>query len=94
MCPGGPDGGCSAGGATEPFPECADWLKRLRATALALFDEAAPLETDSGSAAPRIGKARRTLLFALLGYGCDGQALFSDLGLPAPESKTRTARSA
>jgi CRISPR system Cascade subunit CasA len=84
----------AARGASEPFPECADWLKLLRATALTLFDEAAPLEADSGAAAPRIGKARRTLLFALLGYGRDGQALFTDLQQSAPEAKPRKGKAA
>ena len=75
-------------GATEPHPESAAWLKLLRNTALALFDDAAPLSADSGAAAaPRIGRARRNLLFALLGYGNDGEALFNLLGQPVPETK-------
>ena len=37
----------------------------------------------SGSAPPRIGRARRTLLFALTGFGKDGVALFDMLGLSA-----------
>ena len=81
-------------GGTEPFPELSAWLVLMRRTALALFDEAAPLEADSGAAAPRIGRARRNLLFALLGYGKEGLALFSGLELPAPETKPRKARSA
>ncbi len=81
-------------GATEPFPECAEWLALLRRVALDLFDEAAPLTADSGAAAPRIGRARRQLLFALLGYGKDGTALFADLSLTPPESKPRKARAA
>ena len=86
-------------GATEPHPEQEAWLATLRRTALALFDEAAPLTAESGAAAPRIGAARRKLLFALLGYGTDGKALFTDLGQSPPESagrktvgKSRTAR--
>ncbi len=81
-------------GATDATPECLEWLKQMRTVALALFDEAAPLEADSGAAAPRIGKARRNLLFALLGYGKDGQGLFTDLELAAPEAKPRKTRSA
>lgn len=82
-------------GATEPHPECAQWLALLRRTALELFDAAAPLEADSGgSAAPRIGRARRHLLFALLGYGKEGEALFNELGQSPPETKSRKARSA
>jgi hypothetical protein len=52
------------------------------------------LRADSGAAAPRIGKARRTLLFALLGYGRDGQALFTDLQQSAPEAKPRKGKAA
>jgi CRISPR system Cascade subunit CasA len=84
----------AARGATEPYPECAAWLTLLRRAALDLFDEAAPLAADSGAAAPRIGKARRNLLFALLGYGKDGQALFSKLGQSAPETKRPKGKSA
>jgi CRISPR system Cascade subunit CasA len=87
--------GAARRGASEPYPEYPVWLALLRRTALVLFDEAAPLEADSGgTAAPRIGKARRNLLFALLGYGKEGQALFSELGQMAPETKARKARSA
>jgi CRISPR system Cascade subunit CasA len=75
--------------ATAPEDAARQWLKRLRDLALALFDEAAPLTPENGGAAPRIGKARRNLLFALLGYGKDGTALFSALDLLAPEAKTK-----
>lgn len=81
-------------GAVEPFPECATWRTMLHTLAIRLFDEAAPLTADSAAAAPRIGRARRQLLFALLGYGKDGTALFNDLNLVAPESKPRKARAA
>lgn len=65
-----------------------DWMNQLRRIALALFDEAAPLSADSGgSAAPRIGKARRFLGMALGGYTPAGQAVFVALGLPAVETK-------
>jgi len=74
---------------TDPDPEPAAWLVRLRHTALVLFDEAAPLSPFSGSTAPRIGRARRNLLFALTGFGKDGAALFETLGLSAAEPKSR-----
>ncbi len=61
----------------------------MRALSLALFDEAAPLTPENGGAAPRIGRARRNLIFALAGYGKEGQALFTTLGLPAAESKAK-----
>jgi CRISPR system Cascade subunit CasA len=84
-----------ARGASDPCPEYPTWLITLRATALCLFDEAAPLEADSGaSAAPRIGRARLGLLFALRGYRREGQALFTELGLPSPEQKQPKAKSA
>jgi CRISPR system Cascade subunit CasA len=75
--------------AAAPEDATQQWLKRLRDLALVLFDEAAPLTPENGGAAPRIGKARRNLLFALLGYGKDGAALFSALDLPAPEAKAK-----
>jgi CRISPR system Cascade subunit CasA len=82
-------------GATEPYPEYAQWRALLHRTALDLFDQAAPLDADSGgAAAPRIGRARRMLLFSLLGYGKDGATLFADLGLSPPQTKSRKARSA
>lgn len=87
----------AAHGAGTPAPTFHDWLTRLRATALTLFDEAAPLGADGGTAGPRIGRARRILLFALLGYGRDGEALFGELGELdelRPQSKSRKARSA
>ncbi|MDR3515119.1 MAG: type I-E CRISPR-associated protein Cse1/CasA [Azospirillaceae bacterium] len=67
----------------------ADWLRPLRAIALALFDEVAPLSADCGeSAARRIGTARRHLAIALAGYGPAGATLFSSLGLPPAEPRT------
>jgi CRISPR system Cascade subunit CasA len=64
------------------------WRDHLRAVALALFDEAAPLSADSGgSAVPRISKARRLLGVALAGYGPAGAALFETLQLPAVQPK-------
>jgi len=65
------------------------WQARLRSTALALFDEAAPMEPDvaplvrQGEAVPRLVRARRNLIFALQGFGKDGAALFTTLKLPA-----------
>ncbi|MFC3030257.1 MULTISPECIES: type I-E CRISPR-associated protein Cse1/CasA [Roseomonadaceae] len=64
-------------------------LVRLRALALALFDEAAPLTPENGGAAPRISRARRNLVFALTGFGKEGAALFTTLGLPAAEAKAK-----
>jgi CRISPR system Cascade subunit CasA len=70
------------------------WRDLLRRTALALFDEVAPLSPSSGSTASRIGRARRNLLFALTGFGKDGSALFDALGLPAAEPKNKKRKAA
>jgi CRISPR system Cascade subunit CasA len=67
------------------------WRNHLRAVALALFDEAAPLSADSGgSTAARIGKARRLLGIALAGYGPAGALLLTTLALPAMAPKEAT----
>lgn len=63
------------------------WLMRLRSLALDLFDAAAPLSAGNGWAAERIGKARRGLLFFLMGFGKEGIDLFSTLGMPTAETK-------
>lgn len=67
--------------------ERADWATLLHRRAMALFDEAAPLEPEAGGAAPRIAAARRGLAFALLGYGKAGGELFKTLSLPPPRGK-------
>lgn len=79
-------------GVIEAEPEA--WRDLLRRTALALFDEAAPLSPFSGGAAPRIGRARRYLLFALSGFGKDGASLFEALGLPAAQPKAKKGKAA
>ena len=79
-------------GSTEPELEA--WRDLLRRTALAVFDEAAPLSPFSGSAAPRIGRARRNLLFALSGFGKDGAALFEVLNLSAAQPKPSKGKAA
>ena len=63
------------------------WQRLLRATALRLFDETAPLAADSGAtAAARTGKARRLLATALAGYGPMGRELFNALSLAPAET--------
>lgn len=75
------------------------WQQTLRRVALALFDEAAPMEPDAvplvrqGETVPRQVRARRNLLFALQGFGKDGAALFTVLGLPAAQAKTSSSKS-
>lgn len=73
-----------------------NWLAVLRRHALALFDEAAPLDPLSPAAAgrlvggawrpPKIVEARRMLGVAMAGYGKSGTALFNSLELPLPET--------
>lgn len=68
----------------------ADWLTLLRRGAIALFDELAPIEPDTGSsAAARIAKARKFLGIALAGYGAAGATLFTTLRLPAVDTKKK-----
>jgi CRISPR system Cascade subunit CasA len=72
-----------------------DWLRRLNSVALALFDQAAPLDPSVASFDPaRIVKARRQLWFTLNGYGAAGQKLFTALLLPAPMKKTSKEKKA
>ncbi|MGE0260429.1 MAG: type I-E CRISPR-associated protein Cse1/CasA, partial [Alphaproteobacteria bacterium] len=60
-----------------------EWRGRLRATALRLFDEAAPLDPSAVSCDPRrVVEARRNLVNTLNGYGIAGAKLFSELNLP------------
>jgi CRISPR system Cascade subunit CasA len=67
-----------------------DWLRCLSRQALALFDEAAPLDPSVASFDPaRIVRARKQLSFALRGYGASGTKLFAALLLPAPPKSTK-----
>lgn len=68
------------------------WLRQLSNAALALFDEAAPLDPSAESFDPaRVVQARRQLWFTLHGYGAAGVKLFTALLLTAPQS-TKTKR--
>jgi hypothetical protein len=63
-------------------------LRQLSDAALALFDEAPPLDPGAESFDPaRVVQARRQLWFTLNGYGAAGTKLFSALLLPTPQSK-------
>lgn len=63
------------------------WLDHMRRVALALFDEAVPLNPDSDPKnAQRISRARRFLGMALWGYGPHGIDLFTRLMLPQIET--------
>jgi CRISPR system Cascade subunit CasA len=66
------------------------WKGLLRASALRLFDEVAPLDPTAVSCDPRrTVEARRNLLNTINGYGTPGTKLFAELNLPAPERRTR-----
>jgi CRISPR system Cascade subunit CasA len=68
----------------------APWRTALKATALRLFDEAAPLDPSAASCDPkRIVEARRNLFGTLEGRGSLGSRLFEALQLPSPEPRTR-----
>jgi CRISPR system Cascade subunit CasA len=70
------------------------WHRTLRKTALALFDQAAPLDPSAVSFDPaRIVKARNSLFLTLSGYGAVGTKIFAALELPRPETaKAKAAR--
>lgn len=72
-------------------PERAAWAALLCRRAMALFDEAAPLDPEAGAAAPRIAAARRSLHFALLGFGKMGKGFFDALGLVQPQRREDAA---
>jgi CRISPR system Cascade subunit CasA len=74
-------------------PLRAEWLRRLRGTALMLFDESAPLSPETGLAvAQRVSRARRFLGFTLYGYNKAGTELFGTLALPAPQANEMKKR--
>jgi CRISPR system Cascade subunit CasA len=87
--------GDAMAGETDPLTRHgAAWCDRLRGIALALFDEAAPLDPGAASFDPaRIVRARRDLWGTFRGYSMFGRALFEALELPLPEpAKKKTAR--
>jgi CRISPR system Cascade subunit CasA len=69
------------------------WRNLLRATALRLFDEAAPLDPSVVSFNPKkIVNARRNLFGTFQGRGAFGTRLFTALLLSLPEMKPKPAR--
>ena len=65
------------------------WQRQLLRDAVMLFDECAPITPDGFATAPRISKARRGLVFALTGYGKEGDALFNKLQLAPVQARTK-----
>ena len=76
-------------GGTDRAALLTSWQKRLLRDALLLFDEFAPITPDGFATAPRISRARRGLVFALTGYGKDGDTLFNKLELPSAQAGTK-----
>ena len=73
--------------------EAGAWQDGLRRTALALFDEAAPLDPSAASFDyARIVAARRNLIGTLKGYGALGYQLVAALGLPDPGAGRKAKR--
>jgi CRISPR system Cascade subunit CasA len=72
-------------------PERRAWAALLNRRAMALFDEAAPLDPEAGVGAARIAAARRGLAFALRGFGKQGAAFFAALSLPPPGTQKEAA---
>ena len=72
--------------------DAAVWLKILRNKVMSLFDETVPIEHMPDKLIDRSVKARAGLAFALKGYGKMGNALFTALGLPLPDTKAKLAK--
>ena len=64
-----------------------DWLKCLNRHALAIFDDAVPIEDADGDRIQDIISGRRMLGLMLTGFGKGGQALFGLLGQEPGEAK-------
>ncbi len=65
-----------------------DWLRKLRVTAVELFDIVTPLDPDTSFVkVSNIVQARCSLLGTFRGYGSFGSKLFKALDLPAPERR-------
>ena len=70
------------------------WLQTIRQRAFTIFDDTAPLDAFSIINPERIVEARRSLSLALAGYGPVGKKLFERIGLPPPEQKSKSRKSA
>jgi CRISPR system Cascade subunit CasA len=81
--------GDAAGGTVDAEAVRRSWLRDLSRTARDLFAEAAPINATGADRRPdRIAAAAKGLDLALKGYGKDGAALLSKLGLPLLEKTT------
>jgi CRISPR system Cascade subunit CasA len=70
----------------------AAWLRLLRDTALRLFDERVPLATLPDKLIDRGVKARAGLTSALAGFGKAGMTLYTSLGLPPPDARSKSPK--
>lgn len=72
----------------------AGWLMALKRQALAIFDEAVPIEDANSKRIKDIIDGRKLLGLMLAGYGKGGSALFELLNQPSPETKPKKGRKA
>ena len=72
----------------------APWLAVMRNTALAIFDDTAPIDDAESSSIKDVIEGRRMLVLALTGYGPVGAPVFAALSLPAVETKAKKGRKA
>jgi hypothetical protein len=81
-----------AGGRGTPMAQT--WRSDMERSALAIFDDMAPMEDALSADVRRVVEGRRSLVRTLLGYGARGIELFKNLQLPAPEAKARKGKAA
>jgi CRISPR-associated endonuclease Cas3-HD len=80
------------GEAAVPLAQA--WRVALERTALAIFDDMAPVQDALSPDVKRLVEGRRFLWRTLLGYGARGVELFKNLQLAVPEAKTRRGKAA
>ena len=67
----------------------AEWLQALKAHALAIFDDAAPVEAADSAKIKNLIDARKFLSLAFNGYGANGTVIFTALGQAQPAKKSK-----
>ena len=70
------------------------WLEVLRRHALAIFDDAVPIEDAESDRIKDVIAGRKMLAMALEGYGPVGKKLFAELQLPERDTKPKKGRKA
>jgi hypothetical protein len=66
----------------------------MERSALAIFDDMAPVQDALSPDVKRVVEGRRLLVSTLLGYGARGVECFKNLQLPVPETKTKRGKTA